>query len=96
MELRHETKNRRVSLVIEPSIEKVLLLKVRVNEVTVADFDVAAVWDRMMETLSGLENPKDYLGIERRAYVASNIWRLTNEWLRGQEERDGPKDSSTA
>ena len=88
MEIRHVTKGREVSLVIEGSPDKVLPLKVRVDGITVAYFDVAMVWDRLMETLTNLRNPKDYLGIERRAYVASNIWRLTNEWVERQEEED--------
>ena len=75
------TTNCEVSLVIEPLSDTIIGLKIRIHGVTKAEFDLALVWDVLKDGLKGIENPSHFLGIDRRSYEATNIPRLTEEWL---------------
>lgn len=85
-ELIHRTVDTEVSLLIEPDGTVLLPLKVRVNGVTVASFDVCMVFDLMMGSLRALEEPSGFLGVDRRAYISRNCHRLTDEWLEAQDD----------
>ena len=78
-ELISRTADSEISLVIEPIGNKVMGLKVRLDGVTKAGFDLAMVWDFLKAELQHVD--EHFLGMERRAYEAKNIYRLTQEWI---------------
>ena len=75
------TKIRAVSLVVEPLNNDVMGLKVKDNEIVIAEFELGMVWDFLRRALGDIAHPKQFAGIGRRHYEASNLHRLTCEWL---------------
>jgi len=89
MEITCTTKIRAVSLVVEPLTNDIMGLKVKDGDVVIAEFELGMVWDFLRDALKGILYPAQFAGLERRYYEASNIWRLTREWLKmtGEEEQ---------
>jgi hypothetical protein len=87
-ELIHRTVEREVSLLIEPDATPLLPMKIRLDGVTIAWFDVCLVFDLMMDELEKLEEPARFLGLDRRSYAAKNIHRLYVEWMDKRDEAD--------
>ena len=84
-----KTVTRETSLIIDPINDNVEGVKVRINGVTIAMFDLCTVWDFLKDALIELDmkdrNP--LLGLGRRKYEAENINRLTGEWCKLIDEK---------
>jgi hypothetical protein len=81
----YKTVHGKVTALLEEG-QKLLYFKVKKDDKTIFMVDACLVFDLIVDGLASLENPKRLMGMDRRAYVARNIGRLTEEWLKKQED----------
>ena len=84
----HTTKIHEISLTVEPITDDVMGLEIRDNKMLIAQFELGVVWDFLKESLRELQQPTQFVGLERRCYEASNIHRLTGEWVKMKKKEE--------
>ena len=82
-----KTKNREILITVEPLNDKIMGLVVKENGVMIAAFDLASVWDSLVGSLTEIENPRQFSGLERRCYLAHKINELTDEWIKATRQK---------
>ncbi len=87
-EMRYTRVGYEISLVVEPINDSVMGLIVKENGLSVARFDVGMVWDFLKDALKEIQCPAQSVGLERRCYEASNIYKLTREWIEIKEKKE--------
>ena len=86
MELFYQIKSNKVTMLMELCDDGMLCVKIRVNEIMVAAWDVSVVWDFMKKELSALKDSERDSGLNRRIYEAKNVHKLTDRWLEAQKK----------
>ena len=86
-ELFYTTLNLKVVVDVVEDKNRVLCVRIRANDLLVANFDINILWDFLKQELAKRQDHTSP-GLRRRIYEAQNVQRLTEEFLLQERKRE--------